>query len=96
MSIDTVDTLHAQHDKGDKWDSDLLMHTILEMMGGPFRGIAYLKLPLEESREAVRTYLGVLAGTKYEKRVNRILRKVEKAESTKEIVLYLGEVLLSD
>ncbi len=96
MSIDTIDTLHAQHDKSEKWDHDLLMQTILEMMGGPFKGTAYLKLPLKESKEAVRTYLGVLLGTKYEKRVNRILRKIEKAESTKEIILYLGEVILSD
>ena len=96
MSIDTAETLHAQHDKGEKWDHDLLIHAVLEMLKGPFNEDNYRKQGPDLAEIIVQDYLKVLKGTKYEKRSNRILRKVAKLEKTKDIVLYLGEVILSD
>ena len=96
MSIDTVETLHAQHDKGEKWNDDLLIHTVLKLLSGPFSDDKYRDWEPFEAKIEIETYLSILAGTKYEKRSKRVVRKVKKLETTKEIILYLGEVILSD
>ena len=96
MSIDTIDTLHAQHDKGEKWDHDLLIHTILELLSGPFNNGDYRHVNPDKAKEEIEIYLKVLSGTKYEKRANRVIRKSCKLKTTREIILYLGEVILSD
>ena len=96
MAIDTAETLHAQHDKGEKWDHDLLIHTILELLSGPLNNDNYRNLYYTDAKEEVYGYLKILEGTKYEKRSNRIIRKVNKCKSTEDILIYLGEIILSD
>lgn len=96
MNIDTVDTLHAQHNKGENWDHDLLMQTILELLSGPFNDDNYRNYSPDNALEEIEGYLFELMGTSYEKKAKRILRKVKKLETIKEIILYLGEIILSD
>ena len=96
MHIDTAETLHAQHDKGEKWDHDLLIHTVLEILKDPLNEGRYRNVEPDIAEVQIKHYLKVLDGTKYEKRAHRVIRRVSKLETTKEIVLYLGEVILSD
>ena len=96
MHIDTVETLHAQHDKGEKWDYDLLIHTILDLLAGPLNDDNYRNLSPEDIREEIVDNLKHFEGTRYEKRSKRIIRKISKLSTRKDIILYLGEIILSD
>ena len=96
MHIDTAETLHQQHDEEDKWDTDLIIQTILEILKGPLNDGDYRNVDTDEAQGLIGDYLKVLGGTKYEKRANRINKKVAKLKSTREIILYLGEVILGD
>ena len=96
MSIDTIDTLHAQHDKSEEWDHDLLISTILEMLKGPFRDSNYKSLTVDQMREEIHNYLIVLTDTKYQRRAKRLLKRVNLLDDTKSIILLLGDVIAGD
>ena len=90
--IDTIETLQDQHDD---WEEDLLIHTILEMLAGPFNNDNYKNWEPNAAKKEILISLKALKGTKYEKKAQRINRHVTKLSSIKEIMLYLGDIILA-
>lgn len=94
--IDTRETLEQQHDENEKWDHDLLIHTVLELLKGPLNERTYRSLSVEDAREEISAGVGVIKGTSYDRRIKRLLKKIYSLETTREIILHLGEVICGD
>jgi len=98
--IGTAKTLQKkfkeQHDLAVSWDEDPLLHTILEILGGPLNDDNYRTCKAEDAKGIINDKLSGISLFVNPKKLGRILRKVNKCETTTEIVLYMGEILLSD
>lgn len=86
--------LEKEHE--DSWDHNPVQQTILELLRGPLNNENYRKLSRDEIVKIVDEYLSVLNKTKHEKKVQRILRTIRKKTTVKDVILYLGEIILND
>lgn len=83
-----------EHEGG--WKHNLVIQTVLNLLAGPFNNDNYRLLELEEAKNEAETYLNDIKGTTYEKRANRIIKKIKSKKTVSDIIIYLGEVILND
>ncbi len=74
----------------------MLVISIEKLFATALNNTNYKTISLQQAKKKVQESFEELLNTKYKKKASQILRKVDKLESVKEIVLYLGETLLRD
>ena len=97
MIIDR-DELYEEKKEATEWETNAINRAIQHLIKNTLNNDVYRKVSRDSAVEAVRTVFreyGVLTEAKYIRSANRLLHKVEKAKTTQEVVILLGEFLLT-
>jgi hypothetical protein len=91
--------LKQELDEEFEWDNNPIKRAIQKMFRSRLNEDSYRKVPIQEAKEYVETTFfteKVYTGGPSTKKANTILKKVQRASNTTEIVLILGNYLLED
>ena len=95
MSVRDLDEIIKEERSEEyEWDTNPIKKAIQDLFSKQLSESNYRGLEVDVAKEVVRERFSQIEGTKYLKKVNRILRSVDNKTSTTDIVLYLGENLI--